>query len=66
MKIVVQQIQDLLLKLKTIEARLTGLEVHEEDKEHLNEAELLLHKYNAEALKLEQIIIQKKIQLSQK
>ena len=64
MKLVIDQINDLLLRLNTIEARLTGLEFHEDDEKYWTEAETLLHKYNAEGLRLENFILQKKLQMA--
>ncbi len=65
MKIVVEQLEDILSKLNAVEARMTMVEIHEDDGGYLREAELLMAKYNAEVLRLENIMVQKKLQLSQ-
>ena len=64
MKIVVEQLEDILSRLKTVEVRLSTLTSNEdEDKIYLDKAESLLMKYTAEVLALENIILQKKLLL---
>lgn len=65
MKIVIEQLSDLIAKLNAVEARLNAVEIHEDDGRYLQEADLLMAKYNAEVLRLESIIVQKKLQLAQ-
>lgn len=64
MKLVVEQLDDLLTRLKLVEARLETLNVLEDEGQYLTQAELLLTKYNTEVLRIENIILQKKLLLS--